>query len=104
MTILDIHIWVRVLIEEPTLIEQTDTFVLLHLIVLHHMTDDTAHTDTFYNTTIAHNCAFRVENTDSFAVYNRALSGELWIKTRYSKYLNLVSSAFMTAMLISEIS
>lgn len=41
--ILDICIWVRVLIEEPPLIEQTDTFVLLHLLVLHHMTDDTAH-------------------------------------------------------------
>jgi len=56
------------LIEEPLLIEQTDTSVLLHLVVLHHMTDDTVHMDTFYNTTIAHNCAFGAENTDSFAV------------------------------------
>jgi len=63
------------LIEEALLIEQTNTSVLLHLVVLHHMTDDTAHMDTFYNTTIAYNCAFRAENTDSFAVY-RTLSDE----------------------------
>lgn len=39
-TILDIRIWVRVLIEEPPLIEQTDIFLLPHLLVLHRMTDD----------------------------------------------------------------
>lgn len=69
---MDIRIWVRVLIEEPPLIEQTDIFVLPHLLVLHPMTDDMAHTDVFYNTTVAHNRAFRTafrENIDSFAIY-----------------------------------
>lgn len=72
VTILDImDIWVRVLIEEPPLIVQTDTFVLLHLIVLYqhiYQTDDTAHTDTFYNTTIAQNRTFGAANTNIFAI------------------------------------
>lgn len=72
-TILDIRIWVRVLIEEPPLIEQTDIFVLPHLLVLHRMTDDTAHIRTYSdNTTVRTQSVlfeppFR-ENVDSFAI------------------------------------
>lgn len=83
MTVLDIRIWVRVLIEEPPLIEQTDTSVLLHLVVLHHMTDDTAHTDVLYNMTAVHSRGFRTENVDSFAIYC-ALSNE-WITDENTK-------------------